>query len=134
MKRLFYILFILISYSSFSQSSIYNDIGKNRIQYNSFKWEILFSNNFEIYYNSNSRLIAETAAKHLETNFSKLTTNIGHQPFQKTKVFIYNSEKDLNQSNIGINETNKYVNSNSSFNNRTIFLSLIHISEPTRPY
>ena len=121
MKRLFYILFILISYSSFSQSSIYNEIGKNRIQYNSFKWEILFSNNFEIYYNSNSRIIAETAAKHLETNFSRLTTNIGHQPFQKTKVFIYNSEKDLNQSNIGINETNKYVNSNSSFNNRTIF-------------
>lgn len=121
MKRLFYIFFILISYSSFSQSSIYNEIGKNRIQYNSFKWEILFSNNFEIYYNSNSRIIAETAAKHLETNFSRLTTNIGHQPFQKTKVFIYNSEKDLNQSNIGINETNKYVNSNSSFNNRTIF-------------
>ena len=63
MKKLFYILFILISYSSFSQSSIYNDIGKNRIQHNSFKWEILFSNNFEIYYNSNSRMIAETATK-----------------------------------------------------------------------
>ncbi len=121
MKRLFYLLFILFSYSSFSQSSIYNDIGKNSIQHNIFKWEILFSNNFEFYYNTNSRIIAETAAKHLESNFSRLTTNIGHQPFQKTKVFIYNSEKDLNQSNIGINETNKYVNSNSSYNNRTIF-------------
>lgn len=121
MVRLFYILFILTSQLSFSQSSIYNEVGKNRIQFKSFNWEVLFTNNFEIYYNSDSRKIAETASSHLESNFSQLTTNIGHQPFQKTKVFIYNSDKDLDQSNIGINETNRYLNSNSNFNNRTIF-------------
>ena len=90
MIRLFYILFILISQLSFSQSSIYNEVGKNRVQFKSFNWEVLFTNNFEIYYNSNSGKIAEIAASHLESNFSQLTNNIGHQPFQKPKVFIYN--------------------------------------------
>lgn len=121
MQKYIIILFLIISHNILSQSSIYNEIGKNRIQYKSFSWEVIYTNNFEIYYNTNSLDIAEIASKHLEDNFSSLTNNVGHQPFQKTKIFIYNSEKDLEQSNIGINETDKFLSSNLNLNNRIIF-------------
>ena len=121
MRNLILIFLLIISNIVYSQNSIYNEIGKNRIQYESFNWEVIYTNNFEVYYNSNSLNIAEITSKHLENNFSSLTNYVGHQPFQKTKVFIYNSDRDLNQSNIGINETDKFLSSNLNLNNRVIF-------------
>ncbi len=121
MRNLILIFLLIISNIVYSQNSIYNEMGKNRIQYESFNWEVIYTNNFEVYYNSNSLNIAEIASNHLENNFSSLTNYVGHQPFQKTKVFIYNSDRDLNQSNIGINETDKFLSSNLNLNNRVIF-------------
>ena len=120
MQKFLIIILLVISNKLFSQNSFYNEIGKNRIQFESFNWDVSYTNNFEIYYNSNSLYIAEIASKHLESNFTSLTNNVGHQPFQKTKIFIYDSERDLEQSNIGINETDKFLSSNLNLNNRTI--------------
>jgi len=81
----------------------------------------MYTNNFEFYYNANALNIAEIASSFLEDKFSELTNNIGHQPFKKTKVFIYNSEREKEQSNIGINEADEFLFSNLSLNNRIIF-------------
>jgi len=116
-----FLLFFFSSSIAVSQSSFYNEIGKNRIQYESFRWKVIYTNNFEIYFNNNSDKIAEIASDHLEKNFLSLTSYVGHQPFKKTKVFIFNSEKDLNQSNIGINETDEFLNTNLNFNNKIQF-------------
>ena len=120
MRYLIFIYFFTFSLSAYSQNEIYN-IGKNRIQYKSFDWEVMYTNNFEFYYNANALNIAEIASSFLEDKFSELTNNIGHQPFKKTKVFIYNSERDKEQSNIGINEADEFLFSNLSLNNRIIF-------------
>ena len=120
MRYLIFIYFFTFSLSAYSQNEIYN-IGKNRIQYKSFDWEVMYTNNFEFYYNTNALNIAEIASSFLEDKFSELTNNIGHQPFKKTKVFIYNSERDKEQSNIGINEADEFLFSNLSLNNRIIF-------------
>ena len=120
MRYLIFIYFFTFSLAAYSQNEIYN-IGKNRIQYKSFDWEVMYTNNFEFYYNANALNIAEIASSFLEDKFSELTNNIGHQPFKKTKVFIYNSERDKEQSNIGINEADEFLFSNLSLNNRIIF-------------
>ena len=120
MRYLIFIYFLIFSLTTYSQNEIYN-IGKNRIQYKSFDWEVMYTNNFEFYYNTNALNIAEIASSFLEDKFSELTNNIGHQPFKKTKVFIYNSERDKEQSNIGINEADEFLFSNLSLNNRIIF-------------
>ena len=120
MRYLIFIFLYTFSLTTYSQNEIY-DIGKNRIQYKSFDWEVMYTNNFEFYYNTNALNIAEIASSFLEEKFSELTNNIGHQPFKKTKVFIYNSEREKEQSNIGINEANEFLFSNLSLNNRIIF-------------
>ena len=120
MRYLIFIFLYTFSLTTYSQNEIYN-IGKNRIQYKSFDWEVMYTNNFEFYYNTNALNIAEIASSFLEEKFSELTNNIGHQPFKKTKVFIYNSEREKEQSNIGINEADEFLFSNLSLNNRIIF-------------
>ena len=49
MQKYIIIFFLVLSNNLLSQSSIYNKIGKNRIQYESFEWEVIYTNNFEIY-------------------------------------------------------------------------------------
>ena len=105
----------------FSQSSFYQDIGKNRVQYKSFKWKVIYSNNFELYFNEGSENIAEEALRFIEKKFPIHTSEIGHRPFKKTKIFIYNSIIDMEQSNIGINGNDEFLNTNSNYNNKIQF-------------
>ena len=121
MRLLLITLFLINSFSAFTQSSFYNEIGKNGIQYKNFKWKVIYSNNFELYFNDGSELIANIAMNHIEKKFSILSSDVGHQPFKKTKIFIYNSLIDLKQSNIGINEKDEFLNTNSNFNNKIQF-------------
>ena len=116
------IFFLLLQYFTVSsQSSFYQDIGKNRIQYKSFKWKVIYSNNFELYFNEGSENIANEALKFIEKKFPIHSSEIGHLPFKKSKIFIYNSIIDLEQSNIGINENNEFLNTNSNYNNKIQF-------------
>ena len=103
-KSISLFLFIFIHMEVISQSSIYNEYGKNRIQFKIFEWKYLSSENFNIYYHDNGKIYAEIAIKELEDNFNFITNFIGHYPNSKTKIFIFNSAADLNQSNLGINE------------------------------
>ena len=77
--------------------------GKNRIQYRVFEWQYISSENFDVYYYDARKRVATEATQYLETEFDRITDLIGYPPYLKTKVFLYNSITDLQQSNMGIN-------------------------------
>lgn len=79
--------------------------GKNRIQFKQFRWNYLSSENFDVYYYDDRKKVAQESLEYLETEFDRVTDLIGFYPYQKTKVFLYNSVTDLQQSNIGLNHT-----------------------------
>ena len=79
-KSISLFLFIFIHMEVISQSSIYNEYGKNRIQFKIFEWKYLSSENFNIYYHDNGKIYAEIAIKELENNFNFITNFIGHYP------------------------------------------------------
>ena len=114
------IFFFYYNTSQQARRAALQDIGKNRIQYKSFKWKVIYSNNFELYFNEGSENIANEALKFIE-KFPIHSSEIGHLPFKKSKIFIYNSIIDLEQSNIGINENNEFLNTNSNYNNKIQF-------------
>jgi len=89
--------------------------GKNRIQYKQFKWQYLTSENFDVYYYDNRRKVATEAIQYLEGEFDRITDLIGYPPYLKTKVFLYNSINDLQQSNIGLNHTEFNVGGETEF-------------------
>ena len=89
--------------------------GKNRIQYKQFDWQYLSSENFDVYYYDNRRKVANEAVQYLEGEFDRITDLIGYPPYLKTKVFLYNSISDLQQSNIGLNHTAFNVGGETEF-------------------
>ncbi|MBI3218285.1 MAG: PD40 domain-containing protein [Bacteroidetes bacterium] len=79
--------------------------GQNRIQYKEFDWKYLSSENFDVHFYGERKKAAEEALQYLESEFDRITDLLGFYPYQKTKVFLYNSITDLQQSNIGLNHT-----------------------------
>ncbi|MEQ9442168.1 MAG: translocation protein TolB [Cyclobacteriaceae bacterium] len=76
--------------------------GKNRVQFKNFNWQFYSSDNFDIYFYEGGQDNALIAAKFLEKEFERITDIIGYAPYTKTKLFLYNSVADLQQSNVGV--------------------------------
>ena len=83
-------------------SSTQEEFGKNRIQEKRFEWLTIKSNNFEFNYYRGGDKIAQNAAKLSESEYDRITELLGYTPFTTMKIFLYNSPKDLAQSNIGL--------------------------------
>ena len=96
-----YIGFLLVVHLTFSQHYT-TPFGQNRIQYKNFDWYYYSTNNFDIYYYPGGQEYALEAINFLEDEFVTLTDKLGYAPYSKTKIFIYNSIHDLQQSNVGI--------------------------------
>jgi len=80
------------------------EFGKNRIQYRLFDWKFYSSPHFDIYYYYGGQELAKHVASYIEEEHTRITDIMGYAPYAKTKVFLYNSNLDLNQSNVGLNE------------------------------
>ena len=81
-----------------------DQFGKNRVQYQSFDWKYVTSDNFEIYYYEGGYEMALLTARYAESDFGRMTQFLGFAPYNKTKIFVYRSIGELQQSNIGIND------------------------------
>ena len=100
-KAIFLLIYILSISTSFGQ---YYDteFGQNRIQYKKFNWLFYTTSHFDVYYYDEGGKYAKEAIDYLEDEFNRLTDVLGYAPSAKTKIVIYNSYNDLQQSNIGI--------------------------------
>ena len=95
-------LFILLFNFPGQAQRAMETFGRNRVQYRQFNWQYVSSENFDVYYYDDRRRVATEATQYLETEFDRVTDLIGYPPYLKTKVFLYNSVTDLQQSNMGI--------------------------------
>lgn len=95
------VLFFLVANVAFSQHYT-TPFGQNRIQYKNFDWYFYSTNNFDVYYYPGGEEYALEAIDFLEEEFVNLTDKLGYAPYNKTKILIYNSIHDLQQTNIGI--------------------------------
>lgn len=108
------LLIVLQAPAVFGQQAL-ETFGKNRIQYKDFEWQYVSSENFDVYYYDNRRKVATDAVQYLEAEFDRITDLIGWPSYLKTKVFLYNSVNDLQQSNIGLNRTRFNVGGETEF-------------------
>jgi len=74
------------------------------MQFKNFNWRYYSTDNFELYFYDGGNEIARLGAEYLEKEFDKITDILGYSSYYKTKIFLYNSISDLQQSNVGINE------------------------------
>lgn len=97
------LIFLLYTFTSVAQTS-QDQFGKNRIQYKKFTWKLISSENFDIYYYFEGEALAPIAITHAEAVFKKLETTLGYSNMNKTKILLYNSLADMQQSNIGLQQ------------------------------
>jgi len=103
MKRKFLSIILFLGVVIPGMAQYYHtQFGHNRIQYRRYDWYYYSTNNFEVYYYSGGHEYATEALSFLEKDFTELTDILGYAPYTKTKLFIYNSVQELQQSNIGI--------------------------------
>jgi Tol biopolymer transport system component len=108
-KGLLSALLLSITFHMTYAQAAQDSFGKNRIQYKSFDWQYLSSNNFDIYYYQEGAPIAVNAAHYAETEFNRISELFGFAPYTKVKLFIYNSKADLQQSNVGLVVDNSQI-------------------------
>lgn len=89
--------------------------GKNRIQNKRFDWTYYKTENFEIYFYKEGSEIARFAALHAEEEYKRISKTLGYAPFGKTKLLLYNSQADLLQSNIGLDDEVAFVGGQTNF-------------------
>ena len=113
----FGLLFFLLAftYQTVEAQGFHEKFGKNRIQYKEFNWRLYYSNNFEVYFYKDGEGIAKDAIEYLESQFSRITETILHPPYSKTRVFIYNSTADKQQSNVGLKGQDFSVGGQTNF-------------------
>lgn len=99
--------------------------GKNRMQYKTFNWKFYSSENFDIYYYEGGEKPAKEIIGYLEEQFERITETIGHSPYFKTKIFLYNSISDLQQSNVGVSDKVFTVGGQTNFSK-----SYVEIANP----
>lgn len=100
---LFLTLFVGLIYSTGLHAQAYKErFDKNRIQYKDFNWKYYQSENYEVYFYAGGDDLAKETIEYLEDQFGRITETIGYYPYAKTRVFLYNSVIDKQQSNVGI--------------------------------
>lgn len=115
MCRLLGIAVLFFSFTGISAQRAYETFGRNRVQYKDFDWKYLSSENFDVYFYGERRKLAQEALQYMESEFDRITDLLGFYPYQKTKVFLYNSITDLQQSNVGLNHTRFNVSGETEF-------------------
>jgi hypothetical protein len=103
--------------------------GKNRVQYKMFNWQYVASQNFEVFYYGNGEQLARTTAIMAEQDFSNITDMVGFAPYSKIKVFVYQSNVDLLQSNMGVDEQNFTVAGQTNFTKSEIEIAFTGSNE-----
>lgn len=78
------------------------EFGKNRVQLKTFKWKVFKTTNFEVYHYQGGTALAKLTAQYAENEFDKITDILGWTPYDRVKIFLYNSPAELGQSNMGL--------------------------------
>jgi len=101
-RYLFLILFLGCGTEAWAQFD-QERFGKNRVQHKEFNWYFYTSANFEVYYYDKGGVNAKMAIEYLESEFNKLTQNIGYVAYTKPRIYLYNSPEERLQSNLDLN-------------------------------
>ncbi len=79
------------------------DFGKNRVQYDDFKWQFYRFSNYETYFYTGGKELAVHAAKYLKVRIPELESFFEFKISDRIQFVIYNKQSHYRQSNVGLN-------------------------------
>lgn len=114
-KNLFLILLIGLGGGTCFAQTAQESFGKNRVQYETFKWQYLSSDNFDAYYYGKNEQLARLALKYADDHYVRMSNLVGFKPQGKIKMLVYASVQDQHESNIGLQEQEVMAGGHTDF-------------------
>ena len=74
--------------------------GRNKVQYRDFKWEVISTPHFEIYFYQGEEEAAYDAARMAERSYNRLSRILQHRFSGKIPIIFYASHTDFQQTNV----------------------------------
>lgn len=90
----------IVSALFFTEAAIGQYFGKNKVQYQDFDFNIIESENYQVYYYPQEKTAAIDATSMLERWYSRYAELFGYKLSQKQKVILYANHADFQQTNV----------------------------------
>jgi len=73
--------------------------GQNKVQYRNFRFQVIRTEHFDVYYYATERPAALDAARMAERSYARLSRMLGHQWRERKPLILYASQSDFQQTN-----------------------------------
>lgn len=109
-QHILLLLFALLSFAAHAQfySGSQMEFGKNRVQYQDFKWQYYKFEKYETYYNSGGQELAIYTARAAKRHIAEIEKMFDYTLEDRIQFIIYNKQEDFKQSNIGLFSEEQY--------------------------
>ncbi|MET0637265.1 MAG: hypothetical protein ABWZ25_14640 [Chitinophagaceae bacterium] len=94
------LLLLMVSVSEAQVSTV--EFGKNRIQYQKFKWKYYQTENFNTYFSQDGLGLGKYVAQIAETELPGIEEFVEYGMQRRTNIIVYNNFEEMQQSNIGL--------------------------------
>lgn len=119
MKRIIICIFLLSAIIAVNAQTY--SFGQNKVNYTVKKWQILESENFDIYYYQGGEELAQFAVMVAESSMARLQDVFEYKLKNRVPVMIYNSHKDFEETNVTIEILDEFVGGfTESLKNRVV--------------
>lgn len=78
------------------------EFGKNRVQYQDFKWNFIKFDKYEVYYNTGGKELAIYTAKAAKVQIAEVERFFDYSLNERIQFIVYNKQEDFKQSNVGL--------------------------------
>lgn len=121
------LVFLFAACPAFLSAQFYNgsqtEFGKNRVQYQDFKWQYMRFEKYEVYYNIGGRELAVYTAKAAKKHIADIEKFLDYTLEERIQFIVYNKQEDYKQSNAGLlNDDGSNVGGTTRIVGRKVFL------------
>lgn len=104
MKKLFVLLVIgCVAYTTNVEAQVNTvEFGKNRVQYQKFKWKYYQTENFNTYFSQDGLGLGKYVAQIAEQELPSIEEFVEYGAQRRINIVVYNNYDEMQQSNIGI--------------------------------
>lgn len=119
------VLFCVLPFMA--EAQFYNgsqtDFGKNRLQFQDFKWNYLRFPKYDVYYNTGGKEMAIYVARTAKNHLADIERFFDYPLESRIEFVVYNKQEDFKQSNVGYtNDDNANVGGTTRLAGTKVFL------------
>jgi WD40 repeat protein len=112
LHKIFFLAVVLWLIPEFAGAQFYyglfQNYGKNRVQYNEFNWTYYRYEQFDVYFYKGGKPMAQKASVMTNRNLKRMQRFLDHTLDQRIRIMVFNNLSDLKQSNLNANDEEAY--------------------------